>query len=432
MSFESYSGKLCAGKVRFAESCSCFGATVAGGLRHETSMMIEMKSPVTESFSIMQRGTFRRLLPRLISGGGNLQQSIRIVLFAVIASWFPLLVLSLMQGEAYGTRITIPFLRDLAVNVRLLIAVPILILAESEIDRKLRVIALHFLKSGLVPEKELPSFEDVIEKTTRLRDRVLPRVLLIVAAFSPAIFLRKELLMGGISNWHYAPDGSGAVSLAGWWFSLVGAPIFLFLLLRWLWRMFVWTAFVWRASRIHLYLIATHADLAGGLGFLSGGQMAFSPIVFAGGTVIAAQVGNAIAYRGATLSSEKFPMIAYVVIAIFILIAPLFVVSPTLMKIRKKALLEYGSLVTSHNQQFDLKWIHKQHPVGQTLLGNPDASSLIDLASSFSIVRAMIAVPIGRRTLIELALAAVLPMIPVILFATPADQLIHAVLKMLG
>jgi hypothetical protein len=145
---------------------------------------------------------------------------------------FPLLVLSLTQAEAYGKQITIPFLRDLPVNVRLVIAVPIL--AESEIDRKLRVIALQFLESGLLTEKKLSSFEDVIEKTSRLWDRVLPQVLLIAAAYSSAIFLRTELFMAGVSNWHYAPEGLGAVGRAGWWFSLVSAPLFLFLLLTWL------------------------------------------------------------------------------------------------------------------------------------------------------------------------------------------------------
>jgi hypothetical protein len=394
--------------------------------------MSELKSPLAEDFSIMRGGPVRRILARLFPSGDKWQQAIRTAMLAVLASWLPMLVLSWMQGEAYGTQITIPFLRDMAVNVRFLFAVPILILAEPEIDRRLRVLARQFLESGLVPEKELPSFEHVIERTMRLRDRFLPGVLLIVAAFSPAPFLRTELLMNGVSNWHFAPTGPDGVSLAGWWFSLVSAPLFRFLLLRWLWRMFLWSSFMWRASRINLYMVATHADQAAGLGFLSGGQIAFTPIVFVGGAVIAAQVGNTIAYQGATLSSQKFPMIAYAVIALVILIAPLFVVSPVLIKIRQKALLDYGTLVTAHNQQFDLKWIHKQQTAGQTLLGNQDASSLIDLASSFNVIRRMTPVPISRRTLIELAVAAALPMVPVILFATPAEELIRAVLKMLG
>jgi hypothetical protein len=195
--------------------------------------------------------------------------------------------------------------------------------------------------------------------------------------------------------------------------------------------MFLWSSFLWRVSRINLYLVATHTDLAAGLGFLSAGQNAFSPIVFAGGAVIAAQVGNTIAYQGATLSSQKFLMIAYGLIAITILVAPLLVVSPVLLSIKRKALLEYGALVTLHNQLFDARWIHKDQSSDEVLLGNPDASSLIDLGNSLTVIRRMILVLIDKRTLIALAIAAVLPMVPVILFATPADELVRAVLKML-
>ena len=101
--------------------------------------------------------------------------------------------------------------------------------------------------------------------------------------------------------------------------------------------MFLWTSFLWSVSRIKLFLVATHTDLAAGLGFLSEGQKAFSPIVFAGGVVIAAQVGNAIAYQGESLSSLKFPMIAYGVLAVLFLVVPLLVVAPVLLQSQKKS-----------------------------------------------------------------------------------------------
>jgi len=41
-------------------------------------------------------------------------------------------------------------------------------------------------------------------------------------------------------------------------------------------------------------------------------------------------------------------------------------------------------------------------------------------------------VPIDKPTLINLAIAAALPMVPVVLLATPADELIRLVLKMLA
>lgn len=196
--------------------------------------------------------------------------------------------------------------------------------------------------------------------------------------------------------------------------------------------MFLWTSFLWSASRINLFLVATHTDLAAGLGFLSEGQKAFSPIVFAGGAVVAAQVGNAIAYQGESLSYLKFPMIAYGVLAVLFLIVPLLVVTPVLLQIKRKALLEYGAQVTIHNQLFEQKWIQKKEPAGDTLLGNPDASSLADLGSSFTVVRQMGLVPIDKPTLIALAISAALPMVPVVLYATPTNELVGALLKMLG
>lgn len=391
----------------------------------------EVALSVAETFSITRGGPVHWLLIRLGQAGDRRRLVLRRALAVVLITWLPLLLLSLLQGEAWGGAIKIPFLRDLAINVRLLIAAPILILSESRIDRRWRTLVLEFLRTELVCQRNLPAFEEVLKRTSRWRDSVLPEVLLAFIAFLPSLFLVKtELLMSGISNWHTL--NTGALSAAGWWFNLVSTPIFRFLLLRWTWRMFLWTSFLWGASRINLFLVATHTDLAAGLGFLSEGQKAFSPIVFAGGAVIAAQVGNAIKYQGESLSSLKFPMIAYGVLAVIVLVVPLLVVTPVLLQIKRKALLEYGAQVTIHNQLFEQKWIQKKEAGGDTLLGNPDASSLADLGSSFTVIRQMGLVPIDKPTLITLAISAALPMVPVILYATPTNELISAILKMLG
>lgn len=392
--------------------------------------MAQIQSSIAEGFSITDGGPLHRLLVRL----GNAGSERRLVLYravaAVLITWLPLLVLSLMQGRAWTREIKIPFLRDLAVNARLLVAVPILILAESRIDQRWQTVVLEFIKSQLVNEKALPSFEAVLERTMRWRDRVMPETLLAAAAIFPSIFIVKtELLMTGTSNWHSL--GSGALSPAGWWFNFVCTPIFRFLMLRWVGRMFLWTSLLWSVARINLFLVATHTDLAAGLGFLSEGQKAFSPIVFAGGAVIAAEVGNAVAYQGEALSSLKFPMIIYGILATIFLVVPLLVVTPVLLKVKRKALLDYGAQVTIHDQLFDQKWIQNRQPASETLLGNPDASSLADLGASFTVVRQMRVVPIDKPTLLTLAISAALPMIPVVLFATPTPELIR-MLKMLA
>lgn len=392
--------------------------------------MSELRSSVVETFSLTRGGPLYHLLLRLGLAQEERARVIRRALLMATLTWLPLLILSIIQGLAYGKRIQIPFLRDFAVNVRFLIALPIFILAELSIDRQWRVLVLQFLKSGLVQEPELPSFEAVIQTVTRLRDSLLPEAILAVVAYSSFMFgSHTEFLMGSASNWHTLGQ-SQQLSLAGWWFNLVSTPFFRFLGLCWLWRMALWTLFLWRSSRIGLHLVATHTDLAAGLGFLSAGQTRFAPIVFAGGAVVASQVGNAITYTGATLAGMKFVLIGYGVFAILLLVAPLLVTTPTLILAKRQALLSYGALVTSHNQSFATKWIGHASQ-GDKILGDPDPSSLIDLGSSFQVVQQMKPVPINKSTFIVLALAATLPMIPLVILVTPADKLIQAILKML-
>jgi hypothetical protein len=320
---------------------------------------------------------------------------------------------------------------DFAVTVRFLIAVPILILAETRIDHELRTTVAHFFKSGLVKEAELPSFEAVIKKVLQLRDHVLPEIVMVILALLPSFLYRGQELLGGhASTWHSAAGGT--LSYAGWWFGFVSAPLFRFLLLRWMWRILLWTYFLRQVSRIDLHFVPTHADLAAGLGFLAEAQRSFSAIVFAGGSVISAQVANAIIYEGDTLRGLKFVMIGYCIFAMLLLTAPLLVVMPTLIKVRKKGLLEYGALEATYGQEFAAKWIKGKHRTGETPLGSDDIQSLADMGNSFVFVRDMRIVPVDKRTFVVLALAAALPIIPMLIFVTPTDELIRTLLKFLA
>src|SRR6266566_691491 len=187
--------------------------------------MGEVNSSLAEQFSITRGGPLHWLQVRLGQAGDERRRVVRRALLAILVMWLPLLVLSLWQRQAYGSQIQIPFLRDFAVNARFLIAVPILILAESGIDKWWRILALQFIESGLVTERELPSFEAVIEKTTRLRDRVLPEALLVLCAYFPVFFFKTKLLMSCVSNWHTFGVGSGTLNPAGWWFNLVSTVL---------------------------------------------------------------------------------------------------------------------------------------------------------------------------------------------------------------
>jgi hypothetical protein len=195
--------------------------------------------------------------------------------------------------------------------------------------------------------------------------------------------------------------------------------------------MYLWASFLWRVSKLNLVLIPTHPDLAAGIGFLSNAQLSFGPIAFACGAVVAGQMGNAVAYEGATVGALKFVIITYCVIAILVQVTPLLLLIPTLRPVKKRGLLEYGALAASYTQRFDAKWVHGRPPENEALLGSADIQSLADLGNSFAIVRGMRVVPIDKTTLIGLAILSAMPMAPVLILGTPADQLIRTVLNLL-
>jgi len=219
----------------------------------------ELHSSVADNFSLTRGGPLYRLQLRLGVAEEERIRVMRRALGVVLVTWLPLLLLSAAQGLAFGKHIPIPFVQDFAVNVRFLIALPLLILSEVVIDSRLRITVNYFLKSGLVKEADLPSFEAVIEKVTRLRDRVLPEMVILVVAYLPSLSVHSsEILMSSVSSWHLAQTPSGeTLSYAGWWFGLISVPFYRFLLLRWVWRMFLWASFLWRVSRLNLVLIPT-------------------------------------------------------------------------------------------------------------------------------------------------------------------------------
>ncbi len=348
-------------------------------------------------------------------------------------AWLPLLVFSAAQGQALGRSLDVPFLRDFAANARFLIALPVLIVAEVTIDCWLRKAVRHFLQSELVNDRDLPAFENIIDSVTKLRDRAAPEILLFIFAFVVSVlFYNPEVLMRNVPAWHLTQTAAGErLSYAGWWLRFVSMPVYRFLLFRWVWRMALWAFFLRRVSKLNLGFTPIHPDGAGGSGFLASAQVAFSLVGFACGVVLSGQIGNAIAYEGATVDSLKFIIIAYCAAGVMALVAPLLLLVPALSQVKRRGLLEYGVLATCYTQSFHAKWIQGMPAQHEPLLGTPDIQSLADLGNSFAIVKGMKVFPIFKNTLIKVTIAIGLPIVPVLILATPADKLLQTVVRLL-
>ena len=84
-----------------------------------------------------------------------------------------MLILSLLQGLAFGDRVELPYLWDFTVHIRFLICVPLLIIAEVVLDARTRAVVKHFIASGIIQEKNHGDFESVVRRAVRLRDSLL-------------------------------------------------------------------------------------------------------------------------------------------------------------------------------------------------------------------------------------------------------------------
>ena len=126
--------------------------------------MTELTSINRRKFLLTEGGPTFRLEERVGLIHANSKRILRRALLSVLLTWFPLLILSALQGNATGQLVPVPFLRDFAVHARFLLAVPLLLLAETLLGPRLAHAASHFIESGLLAEKKFNEFDRAIER----------------------------------------------------------------------------------------------------------------------------------------------------------------------------------------------------------------------------------------------------------------------------
>jgi len=383
-------------------------------------------------FSLVLGGPLYQLLRRSHLVGDALQLLRRRVVVLTFLAWVPLLILSIVEGHAWGTSVALPFFLDAELHVRLLVAMPLLVLAELVVHRRMRPVVLQFLERGLIPEPERPRFDAAIAEAIRFRNSVWAEVILLAIVYVVGVgFLWRTQIALLVSSWHGAPvDGAWRPTMAGWWLGCLSLPLFQFLLLRWYFRLFVWARFLWQVSRIDLTIMPTHPDRCGGLGFLGGVIYAFSPVLLAQGATLAGTMANRIFYAGAKLPEFKVELIGLVAVMVFAILAPLLVFSAKLEAAKRKGLREHGALAQRYVREYDRKWLRGGAPLDEPLVGSPDIQSLADLGSSFEVLKDMKFVPFGLPTVLQLAVITLLPVLPLMLTMISLEELLERLLKM--
>ena len=82
--------------------------------------------------------------------------------------------------------------------------------------------------------------------------------------------------------------------------------------------------------------------------------------------------------------------------------------------------------------EFRAKWMRGRRPDGEPLVGSADLQSLADLAGGNDVLREMRVFPLGRQTVVTLAIVIALPYLPLTLTMIPFEELLgHIVGKLL-
>ncbi len=381
-------------------------------------------------FSLVLGGPLFQLLRRAhLADDALMMVRQRVVVIALLA-WLPLLVLSAMEGKLLGGGVSVPFLLDAEVHIRFLVAMPLLIVAELVVHRRMRPLVQQFLERNLIPENAMTRFEAAIASAFRLRNSILAEVLLIAFVYGVGILIVwRQYLALDTATWYATPAVEGSrASLAGIWYGYVSLPIFQFLMVRWYFRLFVWTRFLWQVSRIELSLVPTHPDRVGGLGFLSNTVYAFATLAVAHGALLAGQLANRIFFAGAALTEFKAEIAVVVAFLLCAILGPLLVFTPQLAQAKRKGLREYGALAEHYVRAFDAKWLRGGAPANEALVGSADIQSLADLGNSYELVRTMRLAPITKEAILRVAAAALIPMVPLLLTMMPLEALLKVLL----
>ena len=356
---------------------------------------------------------------------------VRRAVFWSLLAWLPIAVWAYYTGRALPQAGHEPLLAHFGIHVRFLVAVPLLIFAEAPVQGVGMRLLPYFVRSGVLSETDLPRLRAALTDVARLRNASFPwlailAVVIAVITVSDVVHQSHEII--------WAVDGAGISQHFGfgaWWFLYVGRPIYLGLVLCWLWRLVLLFVLFGRIAKLNLSIVPTHPDRAGGLGFLERVPKAFVLVVLAASAVLASRWAHDVVYHGVTVQSLRLPMIAFVILVVVLFVSPLFMFIGPLFRAKKQALLDYGALIGRHGRLVRERWIEEKEVGDQEILSAPELGPVADTTSLYEAVTRMRTVPLGKSSVAPLVLATALPMIVVLAIQVPVKSILQMLLKTL-
>jgi len=354
---------------------------------------------------------------------------VRRALFFAMLAWLPLAAWAFLQGHALPGVVAEPLLTHFGINVRCLVAIPLLILAEGAALRTTVAMARQFVRNGLVTEAQRGAFAALLRDVARLRDSSLPWVVVLGLTLAWVIADPADPHNDALS---WAVDGAGNLGFGAWWFAYVSRPIFSVLVLGWLWRIVVVFILFRRISKLDLALVPTHPDRAAGLGFLEYFPGAFALVTFAVTAVVGSGWAHDVVYHGERVESMIQPLALFTAVWALLMLSPLLAFAPKLMATKRQARLEYGRMVGEQGRLVRRRWILGESVAQGEMLEPAGVGPVADAQTLHDAVMRTRMAPIGKAALFAVLIPILLPMPAVFALQVPLKTMLLKVLKMLA
>lgn len=375
-------------------------------------------------FSLVVGGPFYTLLSRLGLNGADQLPSQRAAIAMALLAWLPPALIAIAQSVIDSSYSGWGFFTDSTVYTRFLIAIWVMIVTERYADSRTLMLVYEFNNTQLLSDDSKPAFATALASADRRSaSRLAELLILVVAVVWSTLATRYAVEVAG-SSWEGAEAaGKATLSWAGETTRFWSNPLFLFLVLRWFWRFYVWTELLYRISRLRLQLSPMHPDGSAGLGFLAIYPGIFSGLAFALSSVIASAMLKELDLVQHGANTVWLALAAWLVMVLIVFIGPLLVFTPVLLAVRDQATIEYGRLADQFHRAFHHKWIEEARS-GEDLIGSPDFSPVAGLSTHLQTARKMHVVPINRSAVIQLVIAAGIPLLAVVVREVPVADIV--------
>ncbi len=369
-----------------------------------------------QDFSVMGGGPFHELARRLgLLGASGMLRVFRLA----ILMWSPIALAAVLRMViGWGPD---PFVLDFSVHARFLISLPLLVVAGHLVDGSARAAVLQLYDSNFADRAEL---DQLMIRARKVRD----------SGWVEATFALLALIGGQATLWGLlGPTGvvhgveSAGHSVMRAYYSGLALPFLQFITLRWVWRWLVWSYVVVRIGLMPLQTIATHPDRAAGLSFMAGPVTGFAVFEMALASLLSAAWGTQLLDGRITVPSLLPTLLVFVVIASSLACLPLVAFTPHLYRAKRRSLLLYNPFTLEYMRRFQRKWIEHRSEMDAKVLGTADIQSMADIGNAYKVILDTRTFVFGKSKLVELWVAAAVPMVPLIVTVVPVSELLKRI-----